>query len=50
MLTSLELPDYHRQDPQVAARFKRIRERPVVLSVQNLQKAFGPAGPSTRRL
>ena len=43
MLTSLELPDYRRQDPQVAARFKRIRERPVVLSVQNLQKAFGPA-------
>ena len=43
MLTSLELPDYHRQDAQVAARFKRIRERPVVLSVRNLQKAFGPA-------
>ena len=42
MLTSLELPDYHKQDPQVAARFKRIRERPVVLSVRNLQKAFGP--------
>ena len=50
MLTSLELPDYHRQDPQVAARFKRIRERPVVLSVRNLQKAFGPAGPSAHRL
>lgn len=44
MVTSLELPDYTRQDPQVAARFKRIRERPVVLSVRNLQKAFGPAG------
>jgi NitT/TauT family transport system ATP-binding protein len=43
VLTSLELPDYHRQDPQVAARFKRIRERPVVLSVRNLKKAFGPA-------
>ena len=42
MRTLLELPDYHRQDPQVAARFKRIRERPVVLSVRNLQKAFGP--------
>jgi NitT/TauT family transport system ATP-binding protein len=43
VLTSLELPDYHRQDPQVAARFKRIRERPVVLSVRNLKRAFGPA-------
>jgi NitT/TauT family transport system ATP-binding protein len=44
MLASLELPDYHIQDPQVAARFRRIRERPVVLCVQNLQKAFGPEG------
>jgi NitT/TauT family transport system ATP-binding protein len=44
MLASLELPDYHIQDPQVAARFRRIRERPVVLSVQNLRKAFGPEG------
>lgn len=43
MMTSIELPDYHKQDPQVAARFKRIRERPVVLSVRNLQKAFGSA-------
>jgi NitT/TauT family transport system ATP-binding protein len=44
MLASLELPDYHKQDPQVAARFRRIRERPVVLSVQDLKKAFGPEG------
>ena len=44
MLASLELPDYHRQDPGVAARFRQIRERPVVLSVQDLQTAFGPAG------
>ena len=43
MMTSIELPDYHKQDPQVAARFKSIRERPVVLSVRNLQKAFGSA-------
>jgi len=42
MIASLELPDYHKQDPQVAQRFKRIRDRPVVLSVQDLQKAFGP--------
>ena len=44
MLASFELPDYHRQNAQVAARFRRIRERPIVLSVQNLQKAFGPEG------
>jgi NitT/TauT family transport system ATP-binding protein len=44
MLASLELPDYHIQDPQVAARFRRIKERPVVLSVRNLQKAFGAEG------
>ena len=43
MLASLELPDYHKQDPQVAARFRRIQERPVVLSVRKLKKAFGPA-------
>ena len=43
MLASLELPNYHKQDPQVAARFRRIQERPVVLSVRKLKKAFGPA-------
>ncbi len=44
MLASLDLPDYRSQDPQVAARFRRIRERAVVLSVQELRKAFGPTG------
>jgi NitT/TauT family transport system ATP-binding protein len=44
MLASLELLDYRRQDPQVAARFRRIGERPVVLSVQQLKKAFSPEG------
>ena len=44
MLASLELPDYRRQEPQVAARFRRIRERPVVLAVQDLRKDFGQAG------
>jgi len=42
-LAALELPDYRRLDPAVAARFVKIRQRPVVLSVNNLQKAFGPA-------
>lgn len=44
MLASVELPDYRRQDPKVAARFRRIRERAVVLAVQDLRKAFGPTG------
>jgi NitT/TauT family transport system ATP-binding protein len=44
MPASLELPDYRRQDPKVAARFRRIRERAVVLAVQDLRKAFGPTG------
>lgn len=44
MIRSLELPDYRTQSPEVAARFQRIRERPVVLSVRNLKKSFGPIG------
>ena len=41
---TLALPDYHAQQPEVAARFQRIKERPVVLSVRNLKKSFGPPG------
>ena len=41
---ALALPDYRKQDAAVAARFAKILERPVVLSVRGLQKAFGPAG------
>jgi NitT/TauT family transport system ATP-binding protein len=44
MPASLELPDYRRQDPKVAARFRRIRQRTLVLAVQDLRKAFGPTG------
>jgi NitT/TauT family transport system ATP-binding protein len=40
---SLQLPDYREQSPEVAERFRRIRERPVVLSVQDLKKSFGDA-------
>jgi len=43
-LATLALPDYHEQAPEVAARFRRIRERPVVLTVKNLRKSFGPPG------
>jgi NitT/TauT family transport system ATP-binding protein len=41
-IATLALPDYHDQSPEVAARFKKIKNRPVVLSVNNLRKAFGP--------
>src|ERR1700761_4834210 len=40
-LHELQLPDYREQAPEVAARFKRIREREVILRVCDLQKAFG---------
>jgi NitT/TauT family transport system ATP-binding protein len=40
----LELPDYHEQSPEVAARFRRIHERPVVLRVRDLHKTFGING------
>ena len=43
-IATLALPDYHEQSPEVAARFQRIQERPVVLSVKNLRKSFGPPG------
>jgi NitT/TauT family transport system ATP-binding protein len=40
----LNLPDYREQSDAVAARFQRIRERPVILSVRDLQKSFGTNG------
>lgn len=43
-LQPLELPDYREQAPAVAARFAKIRQRPVVLSVKNLRKDFGTNG------
>ena len=43
-LATLELPDYNDQSPEVAARFEKLRRRPVVLSVRNLKKSFGPPG------
>ena len=43
-LHSLDLPDYREQAPEVADRFARIRQRPVVLSVRSLRKAFGAPG------
>ena len=43
---AVELPDYRNQSPEVAARFARIRNRPVVLSVSDLHKNFGNNGAS----
>ena len=41
-ITAPGLPDYRTQQPAVAARFERIRQRPVVLQVDDLKKSFGP--------
>jgi NitT/TauT family transport system ATP-binding protein len=43
-LAAVDLPDYRLQSPEVAARFRRIQERPVVLSVKDLRKTFGARG------
>jgi NitT/TauT family transport system ATP-binding protein len=43
-LGELKLPDYHEQSPAVAARFERIRQRPVILTIRDLKKSFGANG------
>jgi NitT/TauT family transport system ATP-binding protein len=43
-LSELKLPDYREQSPEVAARFQRIRSRPVILRIQDLKKSFGSNG------
>ncbi len=40
----IQIPDYRSLSPDVAARFERIRQRPVILSVKGLQKKFGTNG------
>lgn len=39
-MSELKLPDYRDLLPEVAARFKRISERPVILTVNSLKKSF----------
>ncbi len=39
-MSQLQLPDYKQQSAGVAARFARIREREVVMSIENLSKVF----------
>lgn len=46
--TSEPLPDYLRQSTEVAARFAKIKERPVVLEIEKLGRQFaGEHGPVT---
>src|SRR4051812_41063969 len=43
-MPALDIPDYRQLGPEVASRFERIRQRPVILSVCNLEKSFGTNG------
>jgi NitT/TauT family transport system ATP-binding protein len=44
----ITLPDYHLQGPEVAARFERLKQRPVVLETDHLRKTFAsPQGEIT---
>jgi NitT/TauT family transport system ATP-binding protein len=44
--SALSLPDYREQSPEVAARFRRLHARPVVLGIRGLRKVFGTNGGS----
>jgi NitT/TauT family transport system ATP-binding protein len=39
-METLALPSYREQEPAVAARFEKLRQRPVILDVRELDKAF----------
>jgi NitT/TauT family transport system ATP-binding protein len=41
------LPSYREQEPRVADRFAKLRQRPVILDVQNLEKRFTTAEGNT---
>ena len=49
-MSTLELPDYRQQSPEVAARFKRLHERPVVLEARALGKVFDGANGQVEAL
>jgi NitT/TauT family transport system ATP-binding protein len=40
MNSDLQLPDYREQSAEVAERFNRIRKRPVVMEIENVDKIF----------
>ena len=42
--SEISLPDYRDFAPSVAARFDRIRTRPVILRIRDLKKSFGANG------
>lgn len=48
--TDLSSPDYRRQAPAVADRFRRIQQRPVVLEVDNLGRQFVTNGTTVTAL
>ena len=39
-MSTLELPSYRDQSPEIAARFARLQQRPVALQVRGLTKKF----------
>lgn len=43
-VAEFKLPSYREQSPEVAARFEAIRQRPVILRVNELKKTFGANG------
>ena len=49
-MTHLELPSYLDQSPEVADRFRRLKERPVILEVKGLTKTFDTAQGSVTAL
>ncbi len=42
--SEIKLPDYRELAPSVTARFEKIRQRPVILSIRALKKSFGANG------
>jgi NitT/TauT family transport system ATP-binding protein len=49
-MSALALPSYRTQAPEVADRFRRLKERPVILDVCNLGKTFEGASGSVLAL
>jgi NitT/TauT family transport system ATP-binding protein len=40
MSAAIEIPDYRQQSPEVAERFRKLKERPIVMHVDQLTKIF----------
>ncbi len=50
MRTDLNLPDYREMSPEVADRFRRIKERPVVMDIKGVDKSFSSASGTIQAL